>query len=213
MDLDLFKTTITDRMDIIGPRVANRKTLDLGIVDSRRARKGTKEKLEKFPSFLFSKICTINPEATGVDIDAEGINLLRAQGYNTVVADVITMDLGEKFQTIVAGEIIEHLANPGLFLSNMKQHLTDDGVVIITTPNPFYAKQAWKILHYKRPSVHEEHTCWFDPITLTNLCRMSGLEPVEGYWIQPRASSIKTFLRYIRRYFSHSFMVVARPLP
>jgi hypothetical protein len=53
MDLDLFKTTITDRMDIIGPRVANRKTLDLGVVDSRRARKGTKEKLEKFPTRLW----------------------------------------------------------------------------------------------------------------------------------------------------------------
>ena len=34
--------------------------------------------------------------------------------------DVTTVNLGKKFDVIVAGELIGHLPNQGLFLENMK---------------------------------------------------------------------------------------------
>ena len=132
-------------------------------------------------------------------------------GFNAKTADVITMDLGEQFDCIVGGEIIEHLPNPGHFLSNMRKHLKDGGTLIITTPNPFYIKQTWKIWRYNRPSVHEEHTCWFDPITLCNLCAMSGLEVIDIYWVRSRKRQfLKVWPSLLRNYFSHSFMILAK---
>ena len=105
-----IERTIKDRMEIIAPLVKGRKTLDLGVVDSRRGRQQTAQRLEeRSASLLFRRICEINPDTTGVDIDPDGVDVLRRQGYQARAADVTTMDLGERYEVIVAGEIIEHL--------------------------------------------------------------------------------------------------------
>lgn len=198
-------------MEIIEPLVETGDILDLGVVDSRRKRRGTEVQLEqKHPNLLFRQICEINANCIGVDIDDEGVRILNEQGYNTLNANVESMELNKSFDTIVAGEIIEHLLNPGLFLKNMVRHLKPEGRLVITTPNPFYAKQSWKIWRYNRPQVHEEHTCWFDPITLNYLCSLSGLIPESIYWIQPDSKSIKTLPSRARSYFSQNFMIVAK---
>lgn len=200
-------------MEIISPLVRSRKVLDLGIVDSRRSRQRTAERLEKkSANLLFRRICEVNPDTLGVDIDDEGVNMLRQQGFNTKKANVMALDLEEQYQVIIAGELIEHLSDPGQFLRNMRKHLTPDGTIIISTPNPFCWRQVWKIWLHNRPQVHEEHTCWFDPITLYYLCNLSGLAPYATYWIQPdNGNMLKTWPRLFRHYFSDSFMILARP--
>lgn len=54
-----------------------------------------------------------------------------------VQADVEKLDLGVTplFELIIAGELIEHLNNPGLFLERAKFHLVENGRILITTPN------------------------------------------------------------------------------
>ena len=206
-----YAGSVNDRMDVIMPLIRNGRILDMGVVDSRREKRDTKTQIEnKVASSLFKQICDANSNTMGVDIDSDGVEILRKQGFDTQTADVVSMDLGEQFDTIVAGEIIEHLPNTGMFLENMARHLKNNGTLVITTPNPFYSKQSWKIWRYNKPSVHEEHTCWFDPITLTYLCRLSGLEPYEVRWVQHSGSPLKALPAKFRDYFSHSFIVLAR---
>jgi SAM-dependent methyltransferase len=206
-----IETSVTDRMDVIEPLVRTGSVLDMGIVDSRKGKRDTGSQLKtKTATSLFRKICDQNPDTLGVDIDAEGIDILNKHGFNTRHENVITMDLGQTFDTIVAGELIEHLPNPGTFLENMSRHLKPDGTLVITTPNPFYSKQTWKIWRHSQPSVHEEHTCWFDPITLNTLCQMSGLRVDKIYWVQKKKSFLKTLPARFRGYFSHSFIVLAK---
>lgn len=45
----------------------------------------------------------------------------------------------EMFDTVIAGELIEHLENPEKFLLESKRVLKDNGILIITTPN----KKSW----------------------------------------------------------------------
>ena len=207
-----IETSVTDRMDVIEPLVRTGSVLDMGIVDSRRGKRDSGSQLKtKTVTSLFRKICDKNPDTLGVDIDAEGIEILNKHGFNTRHENVVTMDLGQTFDTIVAGELIEHLPNPGTFLENMSRHLKPDGTLVITTPNPFYSKQAWKIWRHSQPSVHEEHTCWFDPITLNTLCQLSGLKVDKIYWVQKKKSFLKTLPARFRGYFSHSFIVLAKP--
>ena len=203
---------VSDRMTAIAPLVSSGAVLDLGVVDSRRAKRSTDSRLEKkTATSLFSKICEINSHTLGVDIDKQGIEILQSQGYHVRHADVMTMNLNQSFDAIIAGELIEHLPNPGLFLENMVRHLNPGGTLLLTTPNPFYSKQTWKIWRYGEPSVHEEHTCWFDPITLSALCRLSGLEPTAIYWVQKRNSWLKSLPSRARNFFSHSFILTASP--
>jgi SAM-dependent methyltransferase len=189
--------------------VGTGEILDLGVVDSRQV-KGSTTKRVSNPQLLFRRISELNPRTLGVDIDYDGIETLRESGYQVECADAETMNLGRKFRVIIAGETIEHLENPGRFLRNMTRHLDENGVLVISTPNPFYAKQRHKIWWHRRPQVHSDHTCWFDPVTLDQLLRRTGWEPFESYWIQPKGNLLKTWVRLFRPYFSHSFMMLAR---
>src|SRR5437763_8448236 len=129
--IELSKT-IRDRFDAIEPYVrAPKVIMDLGCVDSRKARHDAATRFEYKANLLHKRIAEANRDVLGIDIDPEGAEVLNKQGYHVVVADVETMDLGsEKFDTIVAGEIIEHLENPGRFLRNMHRHLKGGGVII-----------------------------------------------------------------------------------
>jgi SAM-dependent methyltransferase len=203
------RTTVRDRFAVIREHVARGSVLDVGVVRSRPAVQPTPERIEALPDSLFKRIVELNPEALGVDVDAVGIGALRAKGYNVEHADAQTMDLGRRFDTIVAGETIEHLENPGQFLRNLRRHARPGGVLILSTPNPFYLKQTWKILRGKPPEVHEEHTVWFDPITLGQLLIRTGWQPEQAFWIQP-ARRPWTWLQAWRGSSAHSFLVLAR---
>src|SRR4051812_6283354 len=60
----------------------------------------------------------IASDLTGLDADAEGIRILQQHGCsNVVLADLEHLEKCElrgTFDVIVAGEILEHLNNPGL---------------------------------------------------------------------------------------------------
>lgn len=197
-------------MEVIGPLVKGRKTLDLGVVDSRSQKDAVAVRLTvKAATSLHAAIREINADVLGVDIDSKGIELLSGLNFKVQVADVMTMQLGEKFETIIAGDIIEHLDNAGQFLCNLAEHLTDDGILLIKTPNPFYIKQTWKIWRYNQPQVHEEHICWFCPRTLSNLCSRCGFNVTAIHWIHRPGQWFRTWPKYLRNHFSNSFMLLA----
>lgn len=203
--------TIWDRLTVLEPLARTADVLDLGIADSWSRKGPTEERVKNDPDLLFRRLANVNPNVVGVDLDRDGVNALRAEGFSAECADVETMDLGRQFDLIVAGEIIEHLLNPGLCLLNLRRHIKPGGTLAVSTPNPFYAKQRHKIWRYGRPTVHDDHVAWFDPITLDHLMRRTGWLPTDAYWVQPAGGSVKTWTRLLRRYFSHSFLMLARP--
>ncbi len=190
--------------------VQSGRVLDVGCVDARTTNENSRERVLRKPDALFRTIAEANPETVGLDIDAEGVAALNDLGYSAHYGDAETVDLQQTFNTVIAGEIIEHLENPGLFLRNMHRHLKPGGILILSTPNPFYNGQTWKIWRYGRPSVHEDHLSWQDPTTLTTLLCRTGFQVEQGYWVQPPRSLWKSWKNLFRRYFAHSFLIVAQ---
>lgn len=200
------------REDVIAEYVVGGSVLDLGVVDSRRALEPTAQRLGEFAASLHEYIRRLNADVLGVDIDAEGIAILKGRGYNVICADVETMALGRRFDTIVAGEIIEHLCNPGRALVTLREHLKPSGRLILTTCNPFYINQFWKIWKYDAVQVHEEHTAWFDPWTLGRLLDLSGYTVDRLCWVQVkrRHGRWRIWPIRLRSYFHSNFLMVAR---
>lgn len=196
---------IENRYDAIEPHVTGKTVLDIGCVDARP------DGISKYKStglhiFLKDRASFL----LGVDIDQEGTTQMVRDGYNVVCADAAYMNLDRRFDCIVAGEFIEHLSNPGLFLENMKQHLADDGILILTTPNAFAINNFFRILKKNRLKVHDEHQCWYDPITLMHLLKRHSFETKEVLLAHKSRSYLKKN-RYKPKYLVPRLIARARP--
>jgi len=69
-------------------------------------------------------------------------------------------DLRRGFDVIVAGELIEHLENPGVFLASAARHLGKGGVLFLTTPNTTSFRFFAYALLGKEPA-YEGHVTYF----------------------------------------------------
>lgn len=149
---------------------------------------------------------------TGLDIDAEGIDAMRAAGYRVVCGDVASVSLNRKFDLIIAAEVIEHLPNPGPALCTLKTHLKECGTLVITTCNPFYYRQQSRILRHGTIQVNAVHTCWYDPFTLERMLQSSGLTVIKGAWLPSKKRwSLMSFVTRWRKYWNANFLIEAKP--
>ncbi|MGI1679392.1 MAG: class I SAM-dependent methyltransferase [Cellvibrionaceae bacterium] len=155
---------VISRLSIIEPYIKGKDVLDIGCVDSRPG------DVRKFESTGLHKFIKLHAGSLqGVDIDGVGAREMTQKGYNVVEGNAENMNLGKVYDTIVAGEIIEHLNNAGLFLETMRKHLKDGGTLIITAPNAFSISNFSRIIRKNSIKVHPDHTCWYDPLTIHQL--------------------------------------------
>ena len=131
-------------------------------------------------------------------------------GYNVVHGNVETMNLGRCFDVIVASDLIEHLANPGMFLERSREHLRDDGALCLVTPNAHSLNTAAKALLGAKAAVNPEHTCWYDPTTLKQLLARHGFWPAEEYWQDYRRSPLVSLSVRIRPNLAAHYIVIVR---
>lgn len=117
-------------------------------------------------------------EVVGVDIIQEHIADMKKAGYYAVNMNAEDLDVGVlgTFNSVVAGEVIEHLDNPGRFLRGVGLCLKPDGVLVISTPNPFSPMFFFMYLKNFPKSFNPEHTCWFCLQTLETLGSRQGFE-------------------------------------
>lgn len=77
---------------------------------------------------------------------------------------------------VFAGDLIEHLPNPGLFIDASHDNLVAGGRLVLSTPNTFSFAKLTRVLvrRTNEPPVNPEHTCSFSPATLTHLASRHG---------------------------------------
>lgn len=145
------------------------------------------------------------PEVVGIDISEENVARLRAEGFSELhVQSAEEFSLAERFDTVVAGELIEHLANPGLFLDRARQHLVEGGRLVLSTPYPFSLHyMLYAFYKYPRTCQNPEHTCWFCPGTLTALAARHGFQVrhfqlIEDYYPFTSSLPYRALVRFVR---------------
>jgi 2-polyprenyl-3-methyl-5-hydroxy-6-metoxy-1,4-benzoquinol methylase len=103
----------------------------------------------------------------GLDVDFDENKLRNPAFYKKGNAE--SFDFNLKFDVIFAGDLIEHLSNPGLFLQCASKHLINGGKIILTTPNCYnFFNMVEKISKYE-PTVNSDHVTYFNIKTIKKL--------------------------------------------
>ena len=167
---------ITDRNEAIILLCKDKLVLHLGCVDYPYTREQIRD-----DRFLHTKIMSVARDVIGVDKDEKGIKALSEMGINNIMyADVENIaDLKLPiFEVIVAGELLEHLKNPGLFLDAIKKYMREDSLLIVSVPNAFCLRNFMKIpLGMER--VHPGHFYYFSHATLSSLLQGCGFTIID----------------------------------
>ncbi|MBI4919683.1 class I SAM-dependent methyltransferase [Candidatus Azambacteria bacterium] len=115
-------------------------------------------------------------EVYGIDVDFDLSKLADIGNYkqNYKKRSAENFDFRVKFDVIFAGDIIEHLSNPGLFLKSCAKNLKNGGRLIITTPNCFNLFHLAEKISKAEPTVNPDHVCYFNAKTLRRLLEKNG---------------------------------------
>jgi SAM-dependent methyltransferase len=137
---------------------------------------------------LHPEIEKVAGEVYGIDSDEQGIKELTERGSDNILHGDLErlgeIDLDKTFDTIVAGDMIEHLNNPGLFLSGIKRFMNPDTRLVLTSINAYCGMRfLWYGLRGKRGRiefVHPDHVAYYSYSTLKLLVERHGMK-VESF--------------------------------
>jgi SAM-dependent methyltransferase len=119
----------------------------------------------------------------GLDYEQSAVESLQKEGFNVVCADATDFDLGERFDLVIAGEIIEHLTSPGNLLECAKRHLAPSGKLVLTCPNANNVLYFLENCLIGREQDNSDHTCLFTPTTMSVLLQKCGYRPLGFYFV------------------------------
>lgn len=160
---------LVQRLDFIKENCAGKKVLHLGCTNWPY----TEDAIEN-NMLLHFELEKTAAELYGLDFDQPGIDILAKHGSTNIfqadLEKLDDLDLDQTFDVIVAGEMIEHLNNPGLFFDGIKRFMSQDSVLLLTTINAYCGMRfAIYGLRGKRgrvEPVHPDHVAYYSYSTL-----------------------------------------------
>ena len=202
------------REQLILELVRGKDVLDCGGVDH-----SAHEMKQERGDWLHALVAREARSCLGVDILDARVAAINASGtYRFVVANAESLPYEEAFDVVVAGELIEHIYNAGMFLDSAWRALRDGGKLVITTPNAYALSLVGRALVCGTERCHPEHTCYYSPQTLTYLVARHGFEIEHVGLLERPARSrligcLRSAMSRLRPLLSEQLLLVARKLP
>ncbi len=173
------KIELVDRVTFIKKESEGRKVLHLGCTNWPYTADSIAQGM-----LLHSDLEEIAADLYGFDFDQEGIDLLAAGGLkNLYRADLEKLDevpLDTTFDVIIAGEMIEHLNNPGRFFDGIKRFMNSETRLVITTINAYsamrFAMYGLRGRGGENEPVHPDHVAYYSYRTLKLVVERNGLD-------------------------------------
>lgn len=201
-----------DYMAFLKEFVSGKRVLDIGVVEHDVSHIEAEAWKHRY-------VCEWAADVLGVDILEEELALLRERGYRVAHADATSdVDLGERFERVVIGDVIEHVENPVALMRFSARHLEPGGLIMARTPNPYFYGYLWRHLRENSFITNAEHVSWISPTMALEIGRRSGLELESYHQLQPFGSTpFKRVLNGLRKliyprsdFFAAAFVYVYR---
>ncbi len=195
--------TYETRWEFIDPRVEGRRVLEVGpaeLVGTTASHKGDR--------WIHGRVAKVAKSLVGVEYSQEQVDALRARGFDIEQGDAQDFNVEGDFDVVLAGELIEHLSNPGLFLDCAYRHLLPGGKIVLTTPNRFAIDRILRVLRTGEIPRYQKniakHVMYFDSDSLGSLLERHGFIDIEidyCMWVGlPRTGGTKLAMQLARRF-------------
>jgi len=170
---------LVQRVEFIKKICVGKKVLHLGCTDYPY----TKQMIDN-EMLLHFELEKIASELYGFDFDQPGIDILSEAGvkhlFRADLEKLEEVELDQTFDVIIAGEMIEHLSNPGLFLHGIKRFMNERTSLVITTINA-YSGMRFFIYGLRgrggaNEPVHPDHVAYYSYKTLSLILQREKLE-------------------------------------
>ena len=137
---------------------------------------------------LCEPLARMGADVTGIDAAPENITAAKSHAMVSGLAidyragEVAALNLGQ-FDLVTAMEVIEHVADPQEFVSQLAARLKPDGMLIMSTPNRTAASRLLLVEAAERigaiPRGTHHHDQFITPVELTDMLAAAGLEVTE----------------------------------
>lgn len=180
--------TDADLTGFVERAASGRRLLDIGVV-SHSARYFDE------PGWRHGRLARVAEYCLGLDILEPLVGELNARGFNVRCVDATSaIDLGERFDVVFIGDVMEHVDNPSALLRFAGRHLAPGGRIFAATPNPFSRKFVRQFFRQGVIVVNLDHLAWFTPTQAYEIARRIGLEMKAYHLIKP-ASGLSLALK------------------
>lgn len=148
---------LSDYWEYLRHTVSGKTVLDIGAVEHDWEH-------VRSPRWKHRRLVAWAQKVVGVDILSDYAAALTAEGFDIRNVDACgPTDLGERFDVIIIGDVIEHVDDPSAMLRFARRHLAVGGVIVVKTPNPFYWRYVWRTLRIGTLVANAEHVRWVSP--------------------------------------------------
>jgi SAM-dependent methyltransferase len=169
---------LIQRVDYLKNICRDKSVLHLGCTDWPY----TQNRLE-YGNLLHLELQEYAASIWGIDGDQQGLDILTRMGISNLfrgnLESLHQVDCDRTFDVILAGEVIEHLSNPGLFLRGVQRFMRPDSVLVITTVNAYCGFRMFRYLTRGHGGagepVHPDHVAYYSYATLTHLLTRENL--------------------------------------
>jgi 2-polyprenyl-3-methyl-5-hydroxy-6-metoxy-1,4-benzoquinol methylase len=156
-------------LDYIVDRARGKRVLDIGVVSHSAL-------YFEQQGWRHGRIRDVASYCVGIDILEPLVKELNQRGFDVRCVDATSdADLGERFDMVFLGDVIEHVDNPVALLRFARRHLARGGRILASTPNPFSRKFYRQFKRQGTPIVNLDHCAWFTPTHALELARRAEL--------------------------------------
>ena len=131
-------------------------------------------------------------EVVGVDVDRDALEQAAALGIDTRWADVeepLPFE-DDSFDVVVAGELLEHMREPGAVVAEALRILRPEGRLVGSVPNFYRLKNRLQFVLGRTPDFFDDptHLHFFSPAELRAL--LAGFDDVELHFVAGRLTRL-----------------------
>ncbi|MDD4761560.1 MAG: class I SAM-dependent methyltransferase [Candidatus Pacebacteria bacterium] len=187
-DQDFLDTQYADIFDIIDSKSLGNKIIDIGC---------------GFGNFL--DYCQRKGyDSFGLDPSFQAIKEAEKYNLNVIQSNIENLKavVTEEFHTAVLLDVLEHLIEPAIVLKNVKDILTDGGLLIVKVPNEFNTLQTIANQEYRLNEwwvTAPVHINYFSVKTIVNLIEKNGFE----VFLKESTFPLEMFILFGDQYVGH----------